>query len=79
MTEDLLNFLRLEIIVIGNHQVTVGKLIMSLLVLVVGIIVVRISFHLLGSRFLSKTPLKKSTASAIEKMFTYFAYLLVLL
>jgi small-conductance mechanosensitive channel len=74
-----LNFLKLEIITIDKHQVTVEKMVIAVLVLIVGIIVVRISFRLLGSRVLSKTPLKKSTSSAIQKMFTYFAYLLVLL
>jgi len=79
MLEDFSELWQFKIIVIDNHPVTVGKLIIALLVLVVGFLVVRISFRFMGSRILSKTPLKKSTASAIEKMFTYFAYLLVLL
>lgn len=79
MLEDFSQLWQFKIIAIDNHPVTVGKLIIALLVLVIGFVVVRISFRLLGSRLLSKTPLKKSTASAIQKMFTYFAYLLVLL
>ena len=79
MLEDFSQLWQFKIIAIDNHPVTVGKLIIALLVLVVGVLVVKISFRLLGSRLLSKTPLKKSTASAIEKMFSYFAYLLVLL
>jgi potassium efflux system protein len=79
MMKDVLDVWQLEIIVIDNHPVTVGKLVVALLVLVVGMIIVRIAFRLLGSRVLSKTPLKKSTASAIQKIFAYFGYLLVLL
>jgi potassium efflux system protein len=79
MLEEFSELWQLKIIVIDNHPVTVGKLSIALLVLLVGFLVVRISFRLLGGRLLSKTPLKKSTASAIQKMFSYFAYLLVLL
>jgi potassium efflux system protein len=79
MLEEFSELWQLKIIAIDNHPVTVGKLVIALLVLVIGFLVVRITFSLLGSRLLSKTPLKKSTASAIQKMFSYFAYLLVLL
>jgi small-conductance mechanosensitive channel len=59
--------------------VTIGKLVIALLVLVLGMLIVKITFRLIGSRLLSKTSLKKNTASAIQKIFTYFGYLLVLL
>ncbi len=77
--KDFLPVWQLEIMSIDNHSVTVGKLVIAFLVLVVGILVVRIAFRLMGSRLLPKTSLKKSTASAIQKIFTYFGYLLVLL
>ena len=77
--KDFWDVWQLEIVTIDNHPVTIGKLVIAFLVLVVGIIVVRITFRLLGSRLLPKTSLKKSTASAIQKIFTYFGYLLVLL
>lgn len=77
--KDFLDVWQLEIVTIDNHPVTVGKLVIAFLVLVVGILVVRIAFRLMGSRLLPKTSLKKSTASAIQKIFTYFGYLLVLL
>jgi potassium efflux system protein len=79
MLEEFSELWQFKIITIDSHPVTVGKLIIALLFLVIGLLAVRISFRLLGSRLLSKTPLKKSTASAIQKMFSYFAYLLVLL
>jgi small-conductance mechanosensitive channel len=79
MMKDFWDVWQLEIVTIDNHPVTIGKLVIAFLVLVVGIIVVRITFRLLGSRLLPKTSLKKSTASAIQKIFTYFGYLLVLL
>jgi small-conductance mechanosensitive channel len=79
MMKDFLDIWLLQIMIIDNHPVTVGKLVVAFLVVILGILVVKISFRLLGTRILLKTPLKKSTASAIQKMFTYFAYLLVLL
>lgn len=79
MIEDFSALWQLQIIAIDNHPVTVGKLVIALLVLVVGFLVVRISFRMVAGRLLLKTPLKKSTAAAIEKMLAYFAYLLVLL
>ena len=77
--EDFLDIWQLEIVTIDNNPVTVGKVIIALLVLVIGMVVVKIAFRLMGSRLLSRTALKKNTASAIQKIFTYFGYLLVLL
>ena len=77
--KDFADIWYLEIVTIDNHSVTVGKLVIAFLVLVIGLLVVRIAFRLMGSRLLPKTSLKKSTASAIQKIFTYFGYLLVLL
>ena len=79
MMKDFLEVWQLEIVKIDNNPVTVGKLAIAILVLVVGMLVVRIAFRLILSRLLSKTSLKKNTASAIQKIFTYFGYLLVLL
>ncbi len=77
--KDFLDIWQLEIVTIDNNPVTVGKLVIAFLVLIVGLLVVRIAFSLMGSRLLSKTSLKKNTASIIQKIFTYFGYLLVLL
>jgi small-conductance mechanosensitive channel len=79
MKEDLLSLLKTKIFVIGSHQVTIERFMIAILVLVVGILFIRISFRLIGSRLLSKTPLKRSTSSALQKIFTYFAYLMILL
>ena len=79
MMKEFADIWQIEIIVMDNHPMTVGKLVIALLVLVVGILVVKISFRLLAGRILLKTHLRKSTVSAIQKIFTYFAYMLVLL
>ncbi len=79
MMKDFLDIWQLEIVTIDNNPVTVGKLVVAFLVLIVGMLIVKIAFRFIGSRLLSRTSLKKNTASAIQKIFTYFGYLLVLL
>jgi len=74
--EDFWNFIAFTI---DNHPVTVGKLIIALGILLVGIIAAKLIMRIVGNRLLTRTPLKRNTALAIQKLFTYSAYVLVLL
>jgi small-conductance mechanosensitive channel len=68
-----------EVWVIDNRPVTVRKLIVTLLILIIGILVAKYLLRTIARRVLPHTPLKETTASAIQKLFTYFAYLLILI
>jgi len=79
MLENFSSVWNFEVFVIDGHPITVGKLVVALGIFIVGIIAVRILNRTLGNRFLIKTRFKETTASVIQKTFTYFAYLLILL
>lgn len=79
MSQDFSTFWDFTIITIDNNPVTVGKLSIALAILLVGIIISKLIIQTLANRLLSKTPLKKNSALAIQKMFAYSAYVLVLL
>ncbi len=68
-----------KVLAIDKHPVTIGKFLIALFVLVFGIILAKYFLRAFANRLLARSQLKETTASAIQKMFTYFAYLLVLL
>lgn len=68
-----------KVLAIDKHPVTVGKLLVALFVLIFGIIAAKFLLRAFANRLLARSQLKETTASAIQKMFTYFAYLLVAL
>ena len=68
-----------EVWVIDNRAVTVRKLIVSFLILIIGILTVKYLLRILGRRMLSYALIKETTASNIQKMLTYFAYVLILI
>ena len=68
-----------KVLAIDKHPVTVGKLLIALFVLVFGIILAKYLLQAFANRLLARSQLKETTASTIQKMFTYFAYLLVAL
>ena len=79
MLKNLPDIWNYKVWVIDNHPVTIGKLTIALVILIVGILLAKILLRVVGKRLLAKSPFKQTTASAILKMVTYFAYLMVLL
>lgn len=79
MLENFSSVWNFKVLVMDGHPITVGKLVIALGIFIVGIIAVRILNRTIGNRLLARTRFKETTASAIQKMFTYFAYLLILL
>lgn len=79
MLKHVSNILDLKIMVLGDNPITIGKLVIALLFLILGIIVAKIIFRAVGNRLMSQTHLKKNTALAIAKVLTYLAYLVVIL
>jgi potassium efflux system protein len=77
MTKNLLDLWNFKVLGTGENPVTIGKLIIALLILVLGIIVSRIIFRTVGNRLLKRTPLKEPTVQIVQKLFTYLAYLMV--
>ena len=68
-----------EIWVIDDRPLTVRKLVVALLILVIGILAAKLILRAVGRRILSYAHFQETTASAIQKILTYFSYLLVLL
>lgn len=79
MINSFADFWNTNAFTIDNNPVTVGKLIIALGILLVGIILAKLIMRIVGNRLLTKTPLKRNTALAIQKLFTYSAYILILL
>jgi potassium-dependent mechanosensitive channel len=68
-----------QILTIDNQPVTIRKLIIAFIILIIGILIARYVLRIIGRRLFSYAHLKESTASGIQKIFLYLAYLLVLL
>ena len=79
MTRDISGIWDFNVITIDNNPVTIGKLVIALAILLVGIVFSKLIIRTLGNRLLTKTPLKRNSALAIQKMFAYSSYVLVLL
>jgi len=79
MLNEFLSIWDFKVLVIDNHPITIGKLVIALMVFIAGILLTKVFMRAVAHRLITKTPLKRTTASAVEKIFTYFAYLLVLL
>lgn len=69
----------LEVMVIDDRPVTISKITVALMIFVIGILLSRYIVRLLVHRLLQLTALKATTASTLQKMMSYSAYLLVLL
>ncbi|MBT8341213.1 MAG: mechanosensitive ion channel [Desulfatitalea sp.] len=68
-----------ELWVIDDNSVTVRKAVFAITLLIVGLLTAKYLIKRLGRLVLAKSQLKKTTAANIEKLFTYTAYVLVLL
>jgi small-conductance mechanosensitive channel len=68
-----------EVWVIDGNGVTVRKLMAALVLLILGLLSVKILFNTVFKRLLVRTQLRETTASTIQKILSYFAYLMVLL
>jgi small-conductance mechanosensitive channel len=79
MSKDFSDFWDFTLITIDKNPVTIGKAVIALAILLLGIILAKLIIRTLGNRLLTKTPLKRNSALAIQKMFAYAAYVLVLL
>ena len=71
--------LEYELWVIDDNSVTVRKVVFAITILIIGLLTAKYMIKKLGRLVLAKSQLKKTTAANIEKLFTYSAYVLVLL
>ena len=65
--------------VIDDNSVTVRKVVFALIILFTGLIFAKYLIRKIGRGLLTRSQLKKTTAITIEKLFTYAAYVMVLL
>ena len=77
--EEIRNMWNLEIWVIDDRPLTVRKLIVSIFILIIGILIAKYAIRVLTRRLIYYARLKETTASAVQKLFSFFAYLLVFL
>ncbi|WP_321492074.1 mechanosensitive ion channel domain-containing protein [uncultured Desulfobacter sp.] len=77
--KDLFDFWNIEIWTVDDQSVTLRKLAVALLILMLGMASAKYSLSVVRTRFLFKSQLKETTASAVHKLLSYAAYLLVFL
>ncbi|MFC1534555.1 mechanosensitive ion channel family protein [Thermodesulfobacteriota bacterium] len=77
MLTNFSNIWNFKIMVVDGNPVTVGKTIIALLILIMGIVITRIFLRIAGTRLLRKTSLKPTTVSIIQKLLAYSAYVLI--
>ena len=77
--QSLKSIWNLEIWVVDQQSVSVGKVSIALFILVIGIILVRYLLYLVYKRILSTSQFKKTSAAAMHKALSYMGYLLVFL
>jgi small-conductance mechanosensitive channel len=69
----------IEVWVIDNNPVTVREVAVALFVLIVGIVIAKILLRFLAKKLFAITNIKQTTAATIQKIITYFTFLLVAL
>lgn len=69
----------LEIWVVGQQSVSVGKVFVALAILIIGMILMRYLLHLMHKRIIATSQFKETTAAAVHKALSYFGYMLVFL
>ncbi len=77
--EDIVDFWNIEIWTVDNQPVTLRKVAVALVILSIGLIAAKFILAKIRTRFLLKSQLKETTASAVHKILSYTAYLLVVL
>ena len=68
-----------ELWVIDDRPLTAKKILVAIFILIIGIIATRTLIRRLAKKLLHRPQVKATTASAIEKLLLYFAYLMVVL
>ncbi|WP_022667361.1 mechanosensitive ion channel domain-containing protein [Desulfospira joergensenii] len=69
----------LEVWVVDQHSVSLGKILVAILILIMGSIFARFLMGRIHTRLLKTSQFKETTVSALHKGLSYFAYLLVFL
>ncbi len=79
LQEPLQRLWEYELWVIDGHSVSVRKLAAALIILVAGMLAVRVLLRALGRRLHALHNLRENTAASIQRVLSYFLYLMVLL
>lgn len=77
--KDIVDFWNIEIWTVDNQPVTLRKVAVALVILLLGMAVAKYSLFIIRTRFLMKSQFQETTASAVHKLMSYTAYLLVFL
>jgi small-conductance mechanosensitive channel len=76
---DIVDFWNIEIWTVDKQPVTLRKLAVACLILLLGMAAAKYALSIIRTRFLMKSQFKETTASAVHKLMSYIAYLLVFL
>ena len=79
LKDDFKKIGELELWVIDEHAMTVGKIFSALFILVIGIFLARLSVRIIRNRLLPRTSIKVTAAAAVEKIIYYFTLLMIIL
>jgi len=77
--DNIVEFWNIEIWTVDNQPVTLQKAVTALVILLLGVVMFKFLISMIYYRFLLKSQLKETTASAVHKILSYTAYLLVFL
>ena len=77
--KDIVGFWSIEIWAIDNQPVTPRKIALALVILIAGLVLANLVLSVIRTRFLLKSQFRETTASAVHKILSYSAYLLVFL
>lgn len=76
---DIVDFWNIEIWTVDKQPVTLRKLAVACLILLLGMAAAKYALSVIRTRFLLQSQFKETTASAVHKLMSYTAYLLVFL
>ena len=76
---DIVDFWNIEIWTVDKQPVTLRKLAVACIILLLGMAAAKYALSMIRTRFLMKSQFKETTASAVHKLMSYIAYLLVFL
>jgi len=77
--DNIVEFWNIEIWTVDNQPVTLKKAVTALVILLLGVALSKFFLSMIYSRFLLKSQFQETTASAVHKVLSYSAYLLIFL
>jgi small-conductance mechanosensitive channel len=79
LKKDIIDLWNIEIWAVDNQPVTLRKVAVAIVILLLGMAAAKYFLFIIRTKFLMKSQFKETTSSAVHKLLSYAAYLLVFL